>query len=126
MVIKVLRCVISLFMFLSNLVDIKYMRALLKYLDTIDKKAFAVTIVLVACFLVYISVYGGQGIVNGIKRIAGKSHETSGSPDIFCAKKENSKTAFCSDRRAATNEQWKEVASSSSGKGRKAVFNLRR
>ena len=94
-----------------------------KYIDTVDKKAALLSIVCVFIFLVFVYFKEGDAIVARVESLISKSHESSGSSDIYCSKPTNRDSAFCSDRRAATNEKWKEVSSGSSKS--KTVFSFR-
>lgn len=103
------------------------MQKIKKLFDTIDKRAFMATLLIVLYFLGYLYVYRDYDFMAKFRQLIGKSNKTATNSEMYCSKKGNQGTAFCSDRRAETNEKWRDVSmNSSGGRKSKSAFNLNR
>ena len=102
------------------------MKILLKYLNSLDRKAFFVSILLVGLFILYVCNFSGDLFMLRVSNMMSGGHQASRNSDIFCSKKENSLSPYCSDRRAAINDKWKEVIPHNQKDRKTAAFSLTR
>jgi len=97
----------------------------LRYLNTIDRRAFALAIIVIGIFIGYVSHIETRAMFWKISDMMGSSH-TSRSSDLFCAKKENRKSSYCLDKKAAINDKWSDVVHRSNSPRKSNAFGLTR